>query len=318
MAKLSDNRLADWLEQVAEGLESGMDAGNALALAKPLPGERSSDLVAAIRDGGGWENVIGEPSLALSFAEHAILSASEKAGSLPKGMRKVAESRRDSAKFKRRLKLSLTYPLFLLHFAALIFSVTYLINGDTMSFLVSFGMVIGPVWLVLGFLWVLAICWPEAFLGLVRHVPIFGSYRMNWESSVLCDVLASCFSAGMGVKDSWEAAVAASANPKHFKLAGQVLQSVQAGGKASEAMGSKVSGLPSGFSEVYRSGELSGKLDINLESAAVRYRSDASSKLLLGALLYPKIILFAIFGYVGYKIIILVSDYFERLSEITM
>lgn len=318
MAELSDKQLADWLDQVADGLDSGMEASNALALARPLPGGRSERLVRAIQDGAGWSTVLSEPILALNRAEFAILSASERAGRMPEDMRKVAESRRETQALKRRLKLSLAYPLFLLHFAAFVFSITYLVNGDWMAFFVSTAMVLVPVWMSVGFFWVLYRCWPNALLAVTRRLPLLGAYRLHWDASVLCKVLASCLAAGMRVDESWETATAASGNPDHAKLGYRVLERVRNGSQASEGMDGKLSGFPPGFREVYCSGEKSGKLDRNLDTAANRYRTDASNKLTLASLLYPKVILVGIFGYVGYKIIKFVSDYFERLSEISM
>lgn len=317
MAKVSDKRLADWFEQVADGLDAGLDAENAVLLAKPLA-EVGGSLSAALREGRGWAAVFSEPKLALDESELAILAASEKAGQLPSALRKVADWRRKALAIRRRLRLSLAYPLFLVHFAAFVFSVTHLVDAGVGAFLVSAGMVLVPVWLVVFFFWLLNRSWPEATLFLLRRLPILKSYRLNWESAILCDVLASCFSAGMGVEDSWEAAVLASGSPKHLKLYMRIAESVGNGGKASAAMQGSGHGLPAGFAELYRSGESSGKLDANLESAAKRFRTEASNRLTLAMLLYPKLILFAIFGYVGYKIVSYVSEYFDRLSEITM
>ena len=111
---MSDKQLAEWLEQVADGLESGMEASNAISMAKPLPSNQGALLVEALQGGEGWPVVFGNPVLQLNYAEHTILTASEKSGTLPQSMRKIASSRREASKVKRRLKLALAYPLFLL------------------------------------------------------------------------------------------------------------------------------------------------------------------------------------------------------------
>ncbi|MBK1875242.1 type II secretion system F family protein [Pelagicoccus mobilis] len=316
MARLSDKQLADWLEQVADGVDSGMEASNAVALAKPLPNDRSEGLIGSFREGASWATVFMDPVFSLSQAEHAILAASERSARIPQAMRKIAESRREAQKVKRRITLALAYPILLLHFAALVFSITYLVSGDVTAFLVSAGMVIVPLWMFVFFVWSLAVYLPSVCLSIARRVPVIASYRMYWESGVLCDVLGSCLSAGLGVEDAWRTAAMASGSPKHNRLCDQVLEMVAQGRKASEAMDSKLRGVPSGFREMYRSGEESGKLDQNLEAAGSRYRKDASNRLLLASVLYPKIVLIGIFGYIAYKIVVLVSDYYEQLMEI--
>lgn len=318
MLKLSDKQLSDWLDQVADGLDSGMEASGALALAKQLPGGRSGALVQILREGAGWSAVFSEGMLSLNHAEQVILTAAEKAARIPQAMRSIAESRRVLRKTKRKIALALAYPLFLLHFAALIFPIQYLVDGDDRAFLVSVGMVVVPVWLLVGFFWALGKGLPSVLLGIARSVPLLRSYRMHWESGVLCDVLANCFASGMAVDVAWDVAVSASGNPKHLKLGGKVQTVVQRGGKVSEAIEASASGLPSGFAEMYRSGEASGRLDQNLAAAAVRFRQDASNRLTLASMLYPKVILVGVFGYVGYKIIKLVGGYFDRLAEINM
>lgn len=316
MAKLTDKSLAEWLEQVAEGLDAGMEASNAVALAKALPRGLTSALENDFRDGKSWGETLTENEFPFSKAEQSMLEASEISGRLPDTMRRIAESRRELAKLKRRMLIALAYPVFLVHFAALVFSVTYLINGDTKDFLVSIGMVLVPFWLIAGFIFAVARFFPGSVRAVARRIPVFSGYRANWEAGTLCDVLACCFAAGLDAEKSWQIAVQAADSPKMYSLGDHVFAAVSVGSKVSEGLaeGSKLA--PTGFIQVYRSGEETGSLVPNLEAAAKRYITDAKSKLVLASFLYPKILLIGVFGYVGYKIVLFVSDYYQQLIDI--
>ncbi|EDY80853.1 Bacterial type II secretion system protein F domain [Verrucomicrobiia bacterium DG1235] len=316
MAKLSDIRLAEWLEQVSDGLDAGMAASNAVSLAKTLPSGMSEGLESGFRAGKSWGEAFEETGLPLSFAEQSMLKAAEVSGRLPAMMRRIAEGRREQAKVKRRVRLALAYPAFLLHFAAFVFSITYLVNGDTWSFFVSAGMVVVPVWLLAAFFYSITRVWPSSKRAIARSVPVFSGYRRNWDAGTLCEVLASCFAAGMDVDRSWEVAVHAADHPKFYELGDRVLAAVKNGRKASEGIAEMGKAVPSGLLQLYRSGEETGSLEQNLEAAAKRYFTDAKNKLFLASMLYPKLILVGIFGYIGYKIVTMVSDYYQQLMDI--
>lgn len=318
MASLSNKRLADWLEQVADGLDAGMQASNAVALAKKLPAGVSEDLEAAFENGDGWGDSLEFAKLPFSLAELAILRASELSGKMPTAMRRIAAARRELAKVKRRMALALAYPIFMLHFAAVAFALPYLVDADFTAFFVSAGMVIVPVWMITLFLMAGSKVFPRAAKSVSRFMPLFSGYRKNWEAGTLCEVLASGFAAGMNATQSWEIAANAADSPKLYRLSDSVLESVSAGGKASEGIARSRALSPKGFEQLYRNGEETGSLEENLGAAAKRYFGDSKSQLLLASILYPKIVLLGIFGYIGYKIVTWVSNYYEELSNINV
>lgn len=317
MARVSDLSLAAWLEQVADGLDSGLTASNAVTLAKALPGDASARLAERLTKGASWGEALSKASLSLSAAERAVLDASERSGTLPSAMRRIAAVRRDAAKMKKRLALGLAYPIFLLHFAALVFSVSYLVNGDFKAFLVSMGMALVPVWLVFFFFLAMAKLWPRAIRAISRLFPLFSQYRKNWDTGLFCEVLGSCLEAGMEVGQSWEVAIAAADNPQVTRWGEAALASIRDGGKASAGMARSGSRAPQALLQLYRSGEETGSLPQNLRAAGQRYFSDAKERLALAALLYPKLILVAIFGYIAYRVVVFAQEYFQRLMDIT-
>lgn len=316
MAKVSDKRLAEWLEQVADGLEAGMLSSDAVALAKALPAELILALESDFRAGKTWGDALSDNAFPFSLAEQSIVEASELSGRLPTAMRRLAEGRRELSVMKRRVGLALAYPIFLLHFAALLFSIMYLVDGDTAGFLVSFGMVVVPVWLIAVFLFAVARVWPNALKSITRVVPIVAEYRSNWDAGTLCEVLASCFAAGLPVDKAWHIALQAADSPRLDRLGESVLAAIERGSKASDGFEGSGKKVPNALAQLYRSGEEMGRLEQNLEAAAKRFFTDAKNKLSLASLLYPKMLLVGIFAYVGYKIITFVSGYYQQLIDI--
>ncbi|MDQ8184156.1 type II secretion system F family protein [Pelagicoccus sp. SDUM812002] len=316
MATLSDKNLADWLEQVADGLDAGLQASNAVGLAKRLPADKSDSLEAAFQNGEAWGDSLEFASLSLSYAELSILKASDLSGRLPVAMRRIATARRERAKVKRRMMLALAYPLFLLHFAALVFSITYLVDGDVSAFFVSAGMVIVPVWLLILFLVAGARLFPGSATSVMRYMPFFSGYRWSWEVGTMCEVLAAGFAAGMNVRQTWEIAAKAADSPKLYRLTDAMLEAISNGNKVSQAIANCGKRAPKGLAQLYRSGEETGTLAENLDAAAKRYFADAKSRLVLASVAYPTIVLLGIFGYVGYKIVSWFGNYYDELSKI--
>lgn len=318
MAKVTDSRLADWLDQVAEGLDAGLEPNSAVSLAKPLPRPLADSLTQQLELGATWQTSFEKARLPFSFSEMAILDAAEKSGSLPASLRKVANDRRELKKIKRRIRLSLAYPFLLLHFAAFVFSLMYLVDGDVRGALVSLGKLLLPVWFLCSLIWMAVSYWPRGVKIVLSKIPLLSAYRSSWDAGVLCDVLAGCLTAGIPVDRSWEIALVAADSPKLHRVGDAVLLKIKAGGKASEGLRQESERLPAGFMQVYASGEETGALDQNLAAAGSRYFSEAKSKLLLATLLYPKLLLLAVFGYAGYKIISFFSDYYQQLQDINI
>lgn len=318
MIRVSDVQLADWFDQIAGGLDAGMTSVNAVALAKDLPQGVSAILSDSFGRGNNWATSLEEVNLSLSVAELAILGASEQSATMPQAMRRLAVTRRDQAKAKKKMFMAIAYPAFILHFGAVVFSISYLLDGRMAAFFVSTGMVLVPIWLIAILMVVVARVSPRSLKAVSRFMPLFSGYRKNWDLGILCNVLANCMRAGMQVNRAWEAAVVAADNPRVYKLGDSVIGAIEAGRPASEGIVEAGKCVPKSFYQLYRTGEETGSLEQNLEAAGDSYVADAKSKLTLASAAYPKLLMLGIFGYAGYKVVMFYKDYFAKLSEITM
>lgn len=318
MSRISDSHLAAWFEQLADALDAGMNPVNAVALASALPGGASERITASLERGEDWISAFDGLSPSFTDAELAVLQAAERTGSLPSVLRRLAEARRDRAQTKRRLLVASLYPVFLLHFAAVVFSVTYLANGQLPAFFVSAGMIVVPFWLLVLFIYAMARLFPSAFKRLLRFVPLLRAYRRSRGMAQLCSTLAMSFRAGMSADDAWQAGIAAADNPQIDRMGEAALRAIANGQPASSGIAGNAEKLPGSFLQLYRGGETTGTLEQNLEAAAEAYGKEAKSRLFWAMIVYPKILLVAIFGYVAYKILTFFIDYYNQILEMSV
>lgn len=316
MIRVSDKRLAEWFRQVSDALSAGMNATNAVALARPLPrrgGEAMSD---AFKRGLNWTGAFEAVDLALTASERAILAAAETSGSLPASLLDLAENREDSAATKRRIVMAMLYPLFLIHFAALAFAARHLVDGAYAEFAVAAAMVLAPIWALAFFLLILQRYLPSGLKALGRFLPLFSGYIRTQSYGVLARTLAACFRAGMPVERAWEAAILAAENGRVRRLGELVLQAVRSGEPASRGMERAGSLAPHSLLQLYRTGEETGSLEQNVSSAADSFLKSAKSKLLAASLAYPGLVLAGVFAYVIFQILQFYMGYFEQIQNL--
>jgi type II secretory pathway component PulF len=79
----------------------------------------------------------------------------------------------------------------------------------------------------------------------------------------------------------------------------------------------KRSVFPDLFTNLYASGEVSGKLDETLKRLYAHYQEEGTHKLQMFAQWLPRLVYFLVAGMVAYKVIQFWSDYFKQISTIS-
>lgn len=315
MPRAPHRTLARWLERVADGLDAGFEAASAVDFAKELPGGRAAAIRSSLQEGRSWVESFAGADL-LEPAELAIVDAAESSGSLPQALRSLATAREDRALARGKLLLASLYPLFLAHFAAFAFAAPRLVDGSAAAFLVSAGMTIVPLWSAIGLLALAARVWPRFPRSAMRVLPLFRSYRKNWDASVLCRSLAVGFKAGMATDRAWEVGLAGADSPEIDRMGEQARAAIGRGAPASEGIAAARAAMPDTFLQAYVGGERSGNLVEALERLAALYAKDARARLQVATLVYPKILLVPVVGYVGYRVVMYFKDYYESILNI--
>ena len=312
----SDKAVAFWLEQVAEGLGAGLNASDAIRLAKALPGGRSDWMAQSFEAGSSWRQVTTDCQGLFSEAEHAMIAAADRTGSLPEVLLSLAKARLERARAKRSLALSMAYPLGVLHFAAVALPVNYVMEGNLKAYGYAVGMILFPLW----FLFFMAFGLGRFFPGFARAalglLPLLRGFKRCRDGNVLCRVLATCYRVGMPPDRCWETAEQA-VYDRFLKAACATARDGVAKGIPASAALESVSpkGRLDRLVALLRSGETSGRLPQNLDALADRFAGEARVKLRLVALVYPQLLMIPVFGYVGYRIVSFYSAYFKQIMD---
>lgn len=315
--RVADTLFAEWLDQVADGLLAGMNAANSVAMARALPKGYTERLIEAFQIGKSWTLAGEELGLFRDRAELSMVSAAEGSGALPGTLRRLAKARRARAEARIRMLKAMIYPVLLLHFAALAFAAPYLMEGPPHGFAVAAGRVLLPFWALVALAWAGTRVWPEAPRMVSGWAPFFASYRKSRDAAVFCESLSTGVRSGLRLGEAWMAALAAADSPRIDRMGTAALAAIESGRPASEGIELARGGLGGRFLQLYRSGEASGTLDVNLEAAAERYQSEAMGRLRVATLVYPGLVMVAVYGYAAYKIVSFYQGYFQGLLEMS-
>ena len=262
----------------------------------------------------------------LSDFDVALLSAGEESGRLDTTFKTLAHYYRSRAKIIRDTIVSLLITIVTLHVALLVFPIGYLQEF-------AIGLVQGPFqkcWpfiiekiVVFGFLYGVFLLlvftfqgnrgenWRSAVEAVVHLVPGLRQALKHLAVARLSMALDALLSAGVPVVRAWELAGAACGSPhlkkEIFKWTPQI-----EGGTTPGEMVSQIQYFPEMFTQLYQTGEMSGKMDETLERLHSYFEEEGFHKLrtfcrVLGFLIY-----FAIAAAVGYTVIRFWMGYFSQ------
>jgi type IV pilus assembly protein PilC len=134
--------------------------------------------------------------------------------------------------------------------------------------------------------------------------------------SRLAMTLESLISAGVNIVEAWDIAAAASGSPALRRAVETWKPELEAGQTPAELVRA-TSVFPEMFTNLYHSGEISGKLDETLRRLHVFYQEDGTHKLRIVAQWAPRGVYLLVVIFVAYKIIGFWTGYYQNISNIT-
>jgi type IV pilus assembly protein PilC len=267
-------------------------------------------LTDALRQLGDW----------LPEFDIALLHAGEQSGRLEACLRALADYYTERSHLARQMLSNLAYPVFLLHFAILIFAVVKLFQSGTwVGFLVQTVGVLIPIYAVVA-LMVYAgqsrhnETWRATLEKLLHPIPVLGTARHYLALSRLAAALEALISAGVTIVEAWELAATACASPalRRAVLAWRPL--VNGGHPPSEVISASGT-FPSLFAGQYAAGEISGKLDDTLRRLHRYYAEEGTRKLRAVFQWTPRAIYFCVALIIAYKVIHFYTNYFNMVRD---
>jgi type II secretory pathway component PulF len=266
---------------------------------------------------GGW----------LPEFDISLIDAGERSGRLDACFRLLADYYNDRARITKQVISQLLYPVGLIHLAVLVFLIilpfakSQFNIGRIPLFLMQAALVLAPLYLGTAFIIYVTHSrqgekWRALVESLLRRIPVLGKAQHYLAIARLAAALEALISAGVNIIQAWDLAANASGSLAVRRAVAAMKPGVVAGGTPAEAIRSH-SIFPDMFSNLYASGEVSGKLDETLRRLYSHYQEEGTHKLQMFAQWLPRLIYFLVAGMIAYKIIQFWTGYFNQISTIT-
>ncbi len=271
--------------------------------------------------GGSFSDALAASGRWVSPFDQALLQAGERSGRLDAFFQVLAQYYRDRASTLRQMLTELAYPVFLFHFAIFIlpFSDFFRTGNLTVYLLKTLGVLI-PLYLITLILILIGQKQRGTILRAVvervlHPVPLLGGGRRALALARLAMALEALLSAGVSIVEAWELAGTVSGSPHLQKTIRAWRSDVQAGKTPAEAV-IESQAFPDLFENQYHTGEVSGKLDENLNWLQRHYQEEGMRKIHLVCQWVPRFIYLLVALFIAYKIVSFYSNYFQQVNEV--
>lgn len=265
----------------------------------------------AVRAVEGW----------LPSFDGALLGAGETSGRLPASFKMLSDYYGERAQLTRRVMSDLAYPFFLFHFAILLGPVPQLFTtGNVLAYFKQILGMLLPVYIVVIVLMYAAQgrhgeSWRALIETIIRRVPHWGQARRHLALARLAAALEALINAGVPIIEAWDLAVAASGSPALRRAVKEWKPRVLAGVTPAEAL-SQSPEFPRHFSNLYHTGEITGKLDETLNRLRVYYQEEGTRKLRALAKWTPRLVYLAIALMIAWRVVSFWMGYYGQLSDV--
>ncbi len=225
------------------------------------------------------------------------------------------------ARTRRRIIGGLTYPIVLLHVAAVLLAVPKAVSDGPEAFGWAVAQVLGVFYAALIVVWLLVAVVSRAVQRsaladrIVMKIPIIGGARRALVASRFCQTLNILIRSGAGILGSIDRAGEVGGSALFREGAGSVTEDVRRGerlGEAVEASGA----FPEDVIRGFEIGEDSGRLDDEMERLATRYDEQLKDRLAALAAWTPKIIYSGIAIFIGYRIVTFYVGYLDQVNRL--
>ena len=255
----------------------------------------------------------------------ALLDSGERSGRLDVCFRLLSEFYRQRAQATREVIRQLIYPALVVHVAVFAWAVVdapqRILRGEIGAYLWAVGSALLPIYLLgLAVFYIAQGSHGFAVRALLEKffgfVPLLGKARRCLSLSRLCLALEALLSAGTPMARSWTLAANASGSPR-IQKAVRPFESAIEGGRTPGELLNHFRCFPDMFVSLYQSGEVSGRLDENLERLRVHYQEEGFRKLKLFAVWLPRMLYFFVLSVAAYLIIRFWVGYYEGVLNQT-
>jgi type II secretory pathway component PulF len=316
---------ADLYQQLGQMTAAGVTLVSSLELVERNPPARSdlqplAVVLAGLREGATFSGALLATGRWLPTFDIALLHAGEQSGRLPDCFRLLSKHYDDRARLTRQVIADLAYPICLLHLAVFLFPFAqFFLSGNWVAYLAQTVGVLLPLYALV----LLPICafqgrrgeqWRETLERFLHPVPLLGPARRALALARLAAALEALLSAGVTIIEAWEIAALACGSPMLRRAVTAWTPQVRAGQTPAEAV-SRAGVFPELFANLYRTGEVSGKLDESLRSLHQYYQEEGTRKFHLLAQWAPRLFYLLVVLAIAFKVIQFWLGYFQQIND---
>lgn len=322
--RLSLQQKEQFFHEMRELVRSGRSVPEAIEMISSSRSAAMRGVAAVMRAGvgdGSAEQFFAGASGVFSELDREIIRGGEASGRIDDAMGYLSGYYASLDRTRRRLILHTLYPLFLLHFGALAFSVPQLFVHGTgaflqhlVGFLAIFYGLFALVWIVFRTAVRAARVNPAADQFL-QSIPAVGGTRVALVSSRFCMLMGILVKASGGILSAFTRSATASGSALFQRGAGEAVAAVQ-GGDALGAAVARTRAFPEGIDRAFQIGETSGRLDEEMERQAARFTEQFNSRLDLISSWAPKVMFVAVAIVIAWQVISFWQGYFQTVSSL--
>jgi len=317
---------AELYHQLGQLTDAGIGLVQAIDTLRRSPPSRSfsvplTRIAQSLQDGNTFARAVNATGAWIPNFDAALLEAGEKSGRLPQCFRLLASYYAERSQLARQVINDLTYPLFLFHFAILIGPAPeLLLSGNLVAYLTKVLGILVPLYAVVIVILFAAQgshgeTWRSLMEALSRPLPFLGSARKALALSRLTSALEALINAGVPIIEAWELAASASGSPSLRRAVVAWRPAIVSGTTPGEAL-RQTAAFPELFSNMYNTGEMSGRLDESLLRLRNYYQEEGTRKLKTFSQWVPKIIYMAIMIMIAYRVVSFYANYFNQIGNI--
>jgi len=317
------NQRAEFFHQLAQLTSAGIGIIPVLEQIKRSPPARSyREPLQRLLDELGQGATVADSLHRLGWLpafDLALIEAGERSGRIDTCFRLLAGYYNERARLIRQMIADLMYPVFVYHLSVFVVTLLeFLWSGPWL--LVFLGGLV-PVYAATAFLAYASQdqrgdAWRAKTEAISRLIPVLGTAWHYLALSRLAAALEALISAGVNIFEAWELAATASGSPALRRAVTSWKPKMIAGQTPSEAVRA-CRLFPDMFSNLYTSGEVSGKLDESLRHLNRLYDEEGLRKLHLVATWAPRMIYFSVALIVAYIVIRFWIGYFNQINQLS-
>ena len=319
---------AEFYHQLAQFTSAGIGVVPALEKIRRNPPARSfREPLQHILDELALGRTVTESLRHLSWLPEfdiALIEAGERSGRLDACFRLLDGYYTDRASIAKQVISQLIYPVGLIHFAAFVFLIVLpfaasQFNANLFFLFGKAALALAPLYLVTIFL-IYATQnkhgekWRARIESFANPIPILGTARRFLALARLAAALEALISAGVNIIEAWNLAVNASGSPALQRAVASWKLQVAAGRTPAEVLRERRE-FPEMFSNLYATGEVSGKLDETLKRLYAHYQEEGTRKLHAFAQWTPRLVYLLVAGIIAYKVVTFYTGYFQQVND---